>query len=207
MAAWVGGAAVAPWLAGTAVAQAAFQAGKDYVELRQQQPTSTPQGVEVVEFFWYGCPHCHRFEPLLEAWVKKLPADVRFRRVPVAFRDEFVVHQRIYYALEALGQVEPVHKRVFHAIHVERKSLDEVNAIADWMAANGVDRAKFLEAYNSFGVQTKTRQAKQLADGFRIDGVPALGINGRYWTSGSVAGSLERSLQVADHLIALSRRK
>lgn len=213
LAAWAGGSAVAPWLAGVAttgvagLAQAqSFQAGKDYVQLRQPQ-AEPGAGVEVVEFFWYGCPHCFRFEPLLQAWVKKLPQGVRFRRVPVAFRDEFVVHQRIYYALESMGLVEQMHQRVFNAIHNDHKPLNEANAIADFMAANNVDRAKFLEAYNSFGVQTKARQAKQLAQAFEIEGVPALGIGGRYLTSGSHAGSLERSLQVADHLIAQSRGK
>ncbi|AKJ26906.1 thiol:disulfide interchange protein DsbA/DsbL [Caldimonas brevitalea] len=212
LAAWVGGSSVAPLLAGTAatLGTAAAQAqtpkpGTDYVVLKQAQPTAATKGIEVVEFFWYGCPHCYRFEPLLEAWVKKLPADVSFRRVPVAFRDEFVVHQKIYYALEALGKVDALHKRVFQAVHADKNPLDQTEAIADFMARNGVDRAAFLDAYNSFGVQTKTRQAKQLAEGYRIDGVPALGINGRYWTSGALARSLERSLDIADHLIQVSR--
>lgn len=204
VAAWVGGAALVPM---AARAQAP-RAGADYVVLARPQPTSAAAGkIEVLEFFWYGCPHCNRFEPMLDAWVKKLPPDVVFRRVPVAFRDEFVVHQRIYYALEAMGKLDELHKKVFHAIHVERQRLENVDAVADFMAKNGQDRAKFIEVYNSFSVQTKTRQAKQLADGYKIDGVPALGVGGRYWTSGALSGSLERSLVVADHLIGLARQQ
>lgn len=213
MAAWMGGAGLAPVIggAGALVATAAHaqapRAGTDYVALGRPLATSAPAGkIEVIEFFWYGCPHCNRFEPMLDAWVRKLPADVSFRRVPVAFRDEFVVHQRIYYAIEAMGKLDELHKKVFHAIHVERQRLDNVDAVADFMARNGQDRAKFVEVYNSFSVQTKTRQAKQLADGYKIDGVPALGVNGRFWTSGALSGSLERSLQVADHLIGLARQ-
>ncbi|WP_019560494.1 MULTISPECIES: thiol:disulfide interchange protein DsbA/DsbL [Caldimonas] len=181
------------------------KAGSDYVVLRPALPGGTDGKIEVIEFFWYGCPHCNRFQPLIEPWAKKLPADVLYRRVPVAFREEFVVHQRIYYALEALGQIEAVHKKVFHAVHVERNPLNKPEAIADFMARQGIDRAKFLEAFNSFGVQTKIRQARQIAEGYKIDGVPAIGVNGRYWTSGALAGSLERSLQVADYLIGQAR--
>jgi thiol:disulfide interchange protein DsbA len=117
------------------------------------------------------------------------------------------VHQRIYYALEALGRVDDLHRKVFFAIHEQKNPLNTSEAIAGFMAANGVDRTEFLNAYNSFGVQTKARQAKQLADAYRIDGVPAIGVHGRFWTSGGVAGSLERSLLVADYLINAARRK
>jgi thiol:disulfide interchange protein DsbA len=186
--------------------RAAFVEGTHYVRLSQPLAAPADGKVEVIEFFWYGCPHCNSFEPMLEAWAKKLPADVAFRRVPVAFREEpFAAHQRIYYALEALGLVEQMHRKVFFAIHNERQRLDKPQDIAAFMAKNGVDSAKFLEAYNSFGVQTKQRQARQLADAYKIDGVPAIGVHGRWFTSGTLAGSLDRSLAVADHLIGLVR--
>lgn len=194
-------------LAPAAQAQAP-RAGTDYMVLQQPQPTNAPAGqVEVVEFFWYGCPHCFKFEPLLDAWLKRLPADVSFKRVPVAFREDFVIHQRIYYALEALGKVEELHRKVFNAMHVEKNRMDKPEVVADFMARNGVDRAKFLETLNSFSVQGKTGQARKLAEGYRIDGVPTLGVHGRYWTSGSLTGSLERMLAVTDHLIGLARPK
>jgi len=192
---------------GPARAQGGPVEGTHYVRLAQPQPTQSSGKIEVVEFFWYGCPHCHTFEPALESWVRKLPPDVAFRRVPVAFRDEpFGAHQRIYYALEAMGLVDQMHKKVFSAIHNERMRLDKPQDIAAFMSKNGVDGAKFLEVYNSFAVQTKQRQAKQLSEGYKIDGVPALGVAGRYFTSGTLAGSPERSLAVADFLIAQARK-
>jgi thiol:disulfide interchange protein DsbA len=193
-------------LAGPAFAQGGFVEGQHYVRLNQ--PLTTPPGkIEVVEFFWYGCPHCNAFEPALDDWAKKLPADVAFRRVPVAFREEpYGAHQRIYYTLEAMGLVPTLHRKVFYAIHGERQRLDKPADIGAFMAKNGVDSAKFLEIYGSFSVQTKARQAKQLAEGYRIDGVPALGVAGRYYTAGTLAGTPEGSLKVADFLIAKARK-
>ena len=194
-------------LAPLARAQGTPVEGQQYVRLSQPQPVLTPGKVEVIEFFWYGCPHCFEFEPMLEAWIKTLPADVAFRRVPVAFRDEpFTAHQKIFYALDAMGLVDSMQMKVFNAIHRERKHMDKPAEIAEFMQKNGVDSAKFMDIYNSFAVQTKTRQARSLAEAYKIDGVPALGIGGRYYTSGSLAGSLRGSLQVADFLIQKSRK-
>jgi len=185
-----------------AFAQAAAPVeGKDYIRLAQPQPVP-PGKIEVIEFFWYGCPHCNAFEPTLDAWAKKLPADVVFRRVPVAFRDEpFVAHQKIYYTLEALGQLDALHRKVFHAIHNERQRLDKPAEIAAFVAKNGGDAARFTEVYTSFGVQTKTMQARKLADAYKIDGVPSIGVHGRYFTSPTLAGSPDRALAVANQLI------
>ena len=188
-------------------AQGAPVEGKQYVRLSQPLPSAAPGKIEVVEFFWYGCPHCNDFEPLLEPWVKKLPADVAFRRAPVAFRDEpFGAHQRIYYALEAMGKVEAMHRKVFYAIHNDRAKLDKAPDIAAFMGKNGLDGAKFLDVFNSFSVQTKAKQAKQLSESYKIDGVPALGIQGRYYTSGSLAGSTDSALAVTDFLIQQVRK-
>lgn len=195
-------------LAGVAQAQGGPVEGKQYVRLSQPLPVPATGKIEVLEFFWYGCPHCNSFEPLLEAWAKKLPDDVAFRRVPVAFRDEpFVAHQKIFYSLEALGLVGTLHRKVFYAIHVERAKLDKLPDIAAFMGKNGVDAAKFSEAFNSFSVNTKATQARKLAEAYRIDGVPAVGINGRFWTSGTLAGTPEGSLKVTDFLIQQSRKK
>jgi len=199
---------VALALAAPARAQSTPVEGTQYVKLSQPVSTIAPPGkIEVIEFFWYGCPHCNAFEPALEAWVKKLPADVAFRRVPVAFREEpFVAHQRIYYALEALGQVEAMHRKVFYAIHNDKQRLASPADIQAFMVKNGIDGAKFMDAYNGFGVQAKTKQARQLSEGYKIDGVPALGIHGRFFTSGTLAGTAERSLEVANFLIERSRK-
>jgi thiol:disulfide interchange protein DsbA len=188
-------------------AQAAFKEGSDYLKLGRPAPVDAPADkVEVIEFFWYSCPHCNAFEPTFDAWAKKQPAHVVVKRAPVAFRDDFVPQQRLYYALEAMGKVEELHRKVFHAIHTEKQRLGTQDQIADWIAKQGIDRAKFLEVYNAFGVAGKARRAAQLQDAYQVDGVPSLGIAGKYFTSGSLAQTLPRSLQVADHLIAQSRK-
>ena len=184
------------------------QAGEEYLVLDKPAPVDAPAGkIEVIEFFWYSCPHCNTFEPAFDAWLKRLPKDVVVRRVPVAFRDNFVPQQRLYYVLEAMGLLDKLHVKVFYAIHVERQRLDSVEAIADWIAKNGVDKAKFLEQYNSFSVASKASRAVQLQNAYKVEGVPALGIGGRYYTDGSRTGSMPRALQVADHLIAGLRGK
>lgn len=182
--------------------------GTNYVRLAEPVPVSAPAGkVEVVEFFWYGCPHCFHFEPYLESWVSKLPADVAFRRIPVAFRERpFGIHQQLYFTIEAMGLMSTLHPRVFKAMHEERQRLDTPEAIGDFVARNGVDRAKFLGVLQSFAVQTKCRQARSLVDAYRIDGVPALGIAGRFYTSISLNGTPERTLATTNALIAQSRR-
>ena len=182
--------------------------GKDY--LRLSPPLAPPPGgtIEVIEFFWYGCPHCNAFEPMLDAWSKKLAPDVRFRRVPVAFREQpYGAHQRIYFALEEMKLTEAMHRKVFAAIHVDHMRLDQPDEIAAFMAKNGVDAAKFMASYNGFSVQTKSRQATQLAQAYKIDGVPAIGIQGKFFTSASLTGSPERALLVTDYLILRIRAK
>ena len=202
------GAAVALVGPGNVLAQTAPVEGKHYVRLSQPLPSSAGPGkIEVIEFFWYGCPHCNAFEPQLEHWVKQLPADVVFNRVPVAFRAEpFTTHQRIYYALEALGLVGAMHRKVFYAIHAERQALDKPAEIQAFMAKNGVDATRFMEAFGSFATETKVRRANQLVDGYKIDGVPAIGIQGRYYTSGTLAGSNELALSLTDLLLQRLRK-
>jgi thiol:disulfide interchange protein DsbA len=184
------------------------EAGSDYQVLDPRAPVDAPAGkIEVVEFFWYSCPHCNAFEPILEAWVKKLPKDVAFRRVPVAFRDDFVPQQRLYFALDAMGLVDKLHTKVFAAIHVEKLNLAKADAIADWVAKQGVDRAKFMEQFGSFTVATKATRSTQLQNAYRVEGVPALGVAGRFYTDGSMAKSMERALQVVESLVADERVK
>ncbi len=185
-----------------------FKEGTDYLVLDKAAPTEAPTGkIEVVEFFWYSCPHCNAFEPKLEAWVKTAPKDVVVRRVPVAFRPDFEPQQRLYFVLEAMGKVDELHKKVFYAIHVEKQALNTAELVAAWAEKQGIDKAKFVELYNSFSVSTKVRKATQLQDAYAVDGVPALGIAGRFYTSSTQAQSMERALLVADHLIERARGK
>lgn len=181
--------------------------GTDYLTLDKRVNGDAPPGkVEVIEFFWYSCPHCNAFEPKLEAWSKKLPGDVFLKRVPVAFRDDFAPQQRLFYTLEALGKVGELHSKVFQAIHVDRNPLNNEGLILDWAAKQGLDKAKVKELYNSFSVSSKTRRATQLQDAFKVQGVPAIGVAGRYYTDGTMAGNLDRALQVTDYLIAEARK-
>lgn len=188
--------------AGGARAQGAPVEGTHYTKLAQPAPVSAPAGkIEVVEFFSYGCPHCFTLEPTLEAWAKRLPNDVVFKRVPVGFNALYENYQKIFYALEAMGELDKMHMKVFNAIHQQRQRLDKEADIAAFMAANGIDGAKFMEQYKSFSVQTKARQAQQLGQSYKIEGVPAMGVQGRFVTSGAQAGSNERALAVTDKLV------
>jgi thiol:disulfide interchange protein DsbA len=181
--------------------------GIDYLQLDKPAPVEAAAGqVEVVEFFWYSCPHCNVFEPQFDAWAKKAAKDVVVRRVPVSFRPDFEPQQRLYYVLEALGKVDVLHKKVFHAIHVERQALNTAELVAAWAEKQGLNKAKFSELYSSFPINLKARKATQLQDAFKVDGVPALGVAGRYYTSGTLAGTMERALAVTDHLISLARK-
>lgn len=194
-------------LTGTAQAQGAPIEGTHYVRLQQPAGVSVPAGkIEVVEFFWYGCPHCNVLEPALDEWVKKLPPDVVFRRVPVAFSSVHEAHQKLFYGLESMGQLDAMHKKIFAAMHTQQQRLEKESDQVAFLTANGVDGAKYVEATKSFSVQTKMRQAKQLSAAYKIDGVPAIGVHGRYYTAGSLAGDNRRALAVADYLIQLARK-
>ena len=182
--------------------------GRDFRTLDKRVPVDAPAGkIEVIEFFWYSCPHCNAFEPRLVNWIKTAPADVVVRRVPVAFRDDFVPQQRLFYTLEAMGKLDELHGKVFEAIHVQRLPTNREESILAFAEKNGLDRAKFQELYNSFSVSSKARRATQLQNAYAVEGVPALGIAGRYYTDGSLAGNMDRALQVVDHLVAEARAK
>ena len=193
--------------AASAWAQQAFRSGKDYITLERPVATEAGNGkIEVLEFFWYSCPHCNIFEPAFEQWAKNAAKDVVVRRVPVAFREDFVPQQRLYYTLEAMNLVEKMHIRVFTAIHGEKQMLNTDAAVLAWAEKQGIDKAKFEQTYKSFGVATKAKRAVQLQNDFKIEGVPSLGVAGRYYIDGTLAGSMPRALQVADALIAQTRQ-
>ena len=197
----------AAWLGSLpAWAQQAFKAGKDYITLDRPLPTEAGAGkIEVLEFFWYSCPHCNAFEPTFAQWVKNAPKDVVVQRVPVAFRDDFAPQQRLFYTLEAMDLLEKMHGRVFTAIHAEKLMLNTDASVLAWAEKQGIDKAKFTETYKSFGVATKIKRAVQLQNDFKIEGVPSLGVAGRYYIDGTLAGSMDRALKVADSLIAQAR--
>ncbi len=182
--------------------------GLDYIKLDKPAATDGVKGkIEVVEFFWYHCPHCNHFEPALQAWLKKLPKDVHFKRVPVAFRPNFVPDQQLFYALEAMGKLDALHTKVFHAIHTEKLNLDDRAAIINWAAAQGLDKTKFTETFDSFAVGSKAQRATQLQTAYNVSGVPALGVAGTFYTDGAAAQSMDRALKIVDALIAEQRKR
>ncbi|MGE8397339.1 MAG: thiol:disulfide interchange protein DsbA/DsbL [Comamonas sp.] len=187
--------------------QAAPKEGKEYLRLSKPAPTEAPDGkVEVVEFFWYSCPHCNAFEPTFAAWKNKVPANVVVRRVPVAFNASFVPQQKLFFALQSLPNFDAMHVKVFHAIHVERNKLANDEAIFEWVGKQGVDVAKFKEAYNSFNVSSQVRKATALQQAYDVEGVPSMGVAGRYYTDGPRAGSMTNVLAVVEHLVAQSAK-
>ncbi len=172
-----------------------------YETLTPSQPTQNPDKIEVIEFFWYGCPHCYSFEPLLEKWVKTLPKNVEFIRQPAAFNELWSKHAKAYYTAEALGVVDKVHADFFDAVQNKKESLDTEEALAKFFAAHGVNETQFKEAYNSFAVDSKMRNAPSMATRYGITGVPAIIINGKYKTNGTLAGSHEKMIEVMNMLI------
>jgi thiol:disulfide interchange protein DsbA len=186
----------------TARAQNTPKDGRDYTTLSAPQITDKPGKIEVIEFFGFWCPHCNEFEPVLETWVKKQPADVSMRFVPVAFTDSQVPLQRLFYTLKYLGKEEALRTKVFAAIHVTHTPLDNAEQQADWAASNGVDRKKYLDFYNSFSVNQDVHNATRLAtDIYTISSIPTLAVNGKY----TVLGGPE-TLGTVDYLIAKERR-
>ncbi|TAN11201.1 MAG: thiol:disulfide interchange protein DsbA/DsbL [Burkholderiaceae bacterium] len=198
-------AALAPlWLPATAQA-----ADEGYITLKTPVPTDVPAGkVRVIEFFSYGCIHCMHFAPILSAWEKdKAPAEgADLRLVHVGFSKAFEPLQKIFYALEAIGQRDKVHEKLFTALQVDKIRLDQPDVLFPWMAKNGVDRTKFEAAYNSFGVATQVRRANELQEAYQVEGTPALGIAGKYYTDGSMARGFDRMLQITDTLVAKERK-
>jgi thiol:disulfide interchange protein DsbA len=196
-----------------AAAQAAqITLGKDYVEVRPPQPTDSGGKIEVLEFFWYGCPHCNNLQPSLEAWVKRKPADVEFKHVPAVFQDSWVPLTRAYYTIEAMGLLDKLHQEMFATLHKQRVVLKDANAIFDWAAGKGVDRKKFVDTYNSFGVNGRTQRSIELTRKFDIPGTPALVINGKFITAPSMTLKADKSVdydrffEVVDALIAEQRK-
>lgn len=194
-------------IATPALAQAAVKEGKDYVKLGKPVATMAGAGkVEVLEFFWYSCAHCSSFEPAFAAWHAAAPADVVVQRVPVGFNSSFIPQQKLYYALLGMGKVNALHTKVFRAIHVERNRLAKDDDIFAWIGKQGLDVNKFKEVYNSFTVANQVRKASQLQQDYNVEGVPSIGVAGRFYTDGGMAGNMANMLRVTDHLVAISRK-
>lgn len=192
----------------SAVGAPAFaQSATQYEPVNPPQPTSDPARIEVLEFFHYGCPHCRDFDPLVQDWVKKLPADVAFSHVPAIWGNANLrALAQFYYAMETAGIAHDLHPKVFKVFQDDKVPLMTEEGAIQWVTDNGFDGKKFADAYKSFGVRGKVQRADQLARNYRIRGVPTLAIGGQFLTSASMAGSHESALTVADQLIERIRQ-
>ena len=188
-------------------------AGKDYSRIDPPQPTDSSKKVEVLEFFWYGCPHCDNLQPSLREWLKRTPSDVEFRRVPAVFQDSWVPLTTAYYTLDAMGLVEKLHHEVFSAIHKENVRLSSPAVLYDWVEKRGVDRQKFINTYNSFGVQSRVKRSIEMTRLYDISGTPALTVDGKYLVAPSMTLKSDHSVdyvryfRVLDQVIAMARKE
>lgn len=201
------GAAVVSARGGLAWAQSAAPRLKYEYELIEPQPVSTGSRIEVIEFFWYGCPHCNNLQPPLETWLKRKPADVELRRIPAIFRESWVPHARLYYTLEALGELGRLHQAVYRAIHLEKEALATAAATSDWAARNSIEPSRWLAAYNSAEVERKVQESRAHTRAYGIGGTPSLVVDGRYVTSSAMAESMQGVISILDGLIAMARER
>ena len=195
-------------LVNSAYIQAAdYTEGKHYKKLPVQQSTGSGDKIEVLEFFWYGCSHCYSFEPFIKSWKKTKPENVEFVRVPAIFRPDWEVQARAYYALNNMGVIEDVHEKIFKAIHKDKKRLNKLEMMTDFVEKNGVNRQEFIKQYNSFSVDGMVRKAKKQQKAYNIQGVPSIAINGKYLTGGAMAGSYDNLINIINYLIEKESKK
>ncbi len=199
---WLLGLVLLSIVSGSAFAQMAFVAGSDFQLISPAVKTTHPEKVVVTEIFWYGCPHCFRFEPYVERWSAGLPEGVVFEQVPSVISPRWQVHARAYYAFQMMGALEQLHTPFFDALHLKRQRLNDVDAVAGFVAEQGLDEKAFREHYASFAVQTQISKSGRTEKRYGHQGVPAVVVNGKYLVSSSLAGSNERMIQIMNFLIA-----
>ncbi|MCP3690330.1 MAG: thiol:disulfide interchange protein DsbA/DsbL [Gammaproteobacteria bacterium] len=204
---WMPGLIVGLLLCTPLLAQQAFVADTDYELIEPAVKTSDPEKVVVTEVFWYGCPHCFRFEPYIEEWAATLPDGVVFEQVPSILNPRWSDHARTYYTLQLMGELkqdegDSIHRKLFDAIHIQRKRLDTADTIAKFVGQQGVDENQFRQTYSSFQVDALLRKNMQRERKYGHSGVPAIIVNGKYLTSGSMAGSNKRLIEVIDYLVS-----
>ncbi len=192
----------------SAVSARNYDAGIEYKRLKSPVPTQVEAGkVEVVELFWYGCPHCFRLEPDLHKWLKNKPENVEFIRIPAIFNKTWALHAKAYYTADFLGVMDKIHKPMFEAMHLKKQRLSTAGAVKKFFIQQGVSAKDFDSVFNSFGVDAKVRRAKALSKQYGISGVPALVVNGKYLTDGPMAGGRKGMLEVLNHLIKKESKK
>jgi thiol:disulfide interchange protein DsbA len=190
-----------------AFAFATGASAQPYAPLNPPQATDGGGKIEVIEFFWYGCPHCYNLEPEVNAWMKRAPKDVVFKRVPAAPSESWAEGAKIYYTLEAMGLLDQYHSKVFDAMHKDNINLQNKRLRDEWLKKNGIDVAKYDETEKSFSVASKLARARQMTQSYKVDGVPRVIVNGKYYTSGEQAGGPQEVFKVVDQLVEMSRRE
>lgn len=183
-----------------------YREGVAYQRVIPPQPTLHSDRVEVVEIFWYGCPHCHRFQPYLERWLKTKPDNVDYIRLPAILRESWAIHARAFYTAEALGVLDRIHTPLFDAIHKERRRLDTEEALMAFFAEHGVDEERFRKTFHSFAVDSKVRRARLMTRRYGTEGTPAVIINGKYRTGPGMVNSFEELIKVIDYLVEKETR-
>lgn len=194
-------------LINTPSARAEIVEGKDYSVLTNPQPTQDSNKIEVLEFFWYGCPHCYSLHPHLKTWLMNMPGDVSFHYVPGILRANWVPAAKIYYAIEALGLTDTLHDKVYDAVHRDKMDLNNESVLFDWVEKHGIDRKKFENTYRSFAIQNQVARSTQMARQYQLNGVPALVINGKYLTSGRMGGTPQDTVKTLEALIEKARKE
>ncbi|PXW89652.1 thiol:disulfide interchange protein DsbA [Nitrosomonas sp. Nm84] len=188
-------------------ARADIVEGKDYTVLTNPQPTQDANKIEVLEFFWYGCPHCYSLHPHLKTWLLNIPGDVSFRYVPAILRPNWVAAAKIYYAIEAMGIADVLHDKAYDAIHRDKIDLNNESVLFDWIEKQGIDRKKFETTYKSFGIQNQVARSTQMTRQYQLNGVPALVVNGKYLTSGRMGGTPQDTIKTLELLIEKARKE
>lgn len=182
-----------------------FEAGKEYVVLAKAQPVNTADKIEVIEFFWYGCPHCYHLEPALTAWLKDKPKDVEFIRIPAVLGPSWELLAQGFYTAEVLGVADKIHGPLFDYLHKARKRIRTPDELKAFFVTQGVSEADFDKTYKSFAVVTKTSRAKQATQRYGLNSVPTLVVAGKYRTGPSMAGSNKAMLDVVNFLVDKQR--
>ncbi len=181
--------------------------GRDYAVLASPQPTDSGKNIEVLEFFWYGCPHCYKLHPHIKAWKKKMPKDVTFRYIPAIFRNSWIPGAKTFYALEVLGERNKLHDKIYDAIHINKIDLTKEELLFDWIEKQGIDRKKFVDIYNSFSVENRSSQSSQMSKKYGLRGVPSLVVDGKYLASGRMGGTPQDTIRTLDELIKIARKE
>lgn len=178
----------------------------EYRLIASPQPTETGAAIEVIDFFWYGCPYCNELQPVLEDWIKRKPADVALRRIPAILRDSWAPHARIYYALELLGEVERLHLKVYEGYHVEQLHMSRPEVTEQWAAKHGIERKRWLDAYFSPETDARIARAHQAVKRYDVQGTPSLVVDGRFITSSGMVSSMRAVIAVVEDLVRLARQ-